>query len=98
MAQTQVVQRASTRTAYPNRYNVVFHNDDYTPMDFVITLLIQIFNKNLEQANELTMQIHHEQAAIAGTYSKEIAEQKLSEATAEITHNGYQLKVTLETV
>ena len=98
MAQTQVVHKTQSKVRYPNRYNIVFHNDDYTPMDFVVTLLVEIFNKNITQANEITMQIHTEQAAVVGTYSKEVAEQKLNETKTIISHSGYQLKVTLEAV
>lgn len=98
MAQTQVSTRTQTKIKYPNRYNVIFHNDDFTPMQFVIQLLVEIFDKNVEVAKDLTMQVHHDGAAIAGTYSKEVAEQKTLEANTVSRHHGYQLKITFEPV
>lgn len=92
------VAKTSTKTElkFPNRYNVVFNNDDMTPMDFVIQLLIEVFNKNLEQATNITMQVHTNGKGIAGTYSFELAEQKQGEAQLLARHHGYPLKITVE--
>ena len=58
MAETQSDTITRTEITYPNRYNVVFINDDFTPMDFVVQLLVEVFNKTLEEANDVTLQIH----------------------------------------
>ena len=50
------------------------------PMEFVIKLLIEVFNKNITTAKEITMEIHNNTSAIAGNYNFEIAEQKTNEA------------------
>lgn len=96
MAQTQISTTTRNKIKYPTRYNVIFHNDDFTPMDFVIQLLVEIFDHNLDSAHDITMKIHHEGAATAGTYSKEVAEQKSLEANTVSRHSGYQLKITYE--
>lgn len=96
MAQTKTEIRAQTTITYPNRYNVVFWNDDFTPMDFVIQLLVEVFNKSLDQASDITMEIHNNGKAVAGTYSKEIAEQKTHEASVITRHSGHPLNITCE--
>jgi ATP-dependent Clp protease adaptor protein ClpS len=102
MAKSNVKSKVSTKSKadikYPERYNVIFVNDDYTPMDFVIHLLIEIFNKSINQAKDITLTIHQEGRAIAGTYNYEIGEQKVQEATLISRHNGHPLQIVLEKV
>jgi ATP-dependent Clp protease adaptor protein ClpS len=102
MAKSNVKSKVSTKSKtdikYPDRYNVVFINDDFTPMDFVIHLLIEIFNKSINQAKDITLTIHKEGRAIAGTYNYEIGEQKVQEATLICRHNGHPLQIVLEKV
>lgn len=96
--QTKTGVRSSTRLQYPSKYNVVFHNDDYTPMEFVISLLVEVFDRTLEQAKDITIQIHEKGQGIAGTYFHEIAEQKQQETIVLSRHNGHPLKVTLQEI
>ena len=69
MAETQSDTITRTEITYPNRYNVVFINDDFTPMDFVVQLLVEVFNKTLEEAKDVTLQIHEKGKGIAGSYN-----------------------------
>ena len=96
MAREQIGSKTKTEISYPGRYNVVFLNDDVTPMEFVIQLLVEIFNKNLEQATDITHNVHNNGRGVAGTYHLEIAEQKHSEAVMISRHNGYPLKIIVE--
>jgi len=96
MAQTKTQIRTQANLSYPKRFNVVIWNDDFTPMEFVIQLLVEVFNKNIEQSSEITSEIHNQGKAIAGTYSKEIAEQKTHEATVISRHSGHPLNVSCE--
>lgn len=98
MANEQVQTKTDTRLRYPPRYNVIIYNDDFTPMAFVIKLLIDVFNKSLESAQEVTLEIHNDDRAIAGSYNHEIAEQKTAEATAIARANGHPLKIKYEEV
>ncbi len=102
MAKSNVKTKASTKSkveiVYPDRFNVVFINDDYTPMEFVIHLLIEIFNKSINQAKDITLTIHQEGRAIAGTYNHEIGEQKVQESITVSRHNGHPLQIVLEKV
>jgi len=81
---------------YPGRYNVILVNDDITPMEFVIDLLVTIFNKNIEQSTKLTLAVHNDGKAVAGTYSSEVAEQKQFEAMTATRNAGWPLEVLVE--
>jgi ATP-dependent Clp protease adaptor protein ClpS len=80
----------------PNRYNVIFLNDNSTPMEWVIDLLMRIFKHTQSSAENLTMEIHTNGSAIVGTYSYEIAEQKTIEATQASREHGFSLQIKLE--
>ena len=80
----------------PSMYKVIFLNDDHTPMEFVIGLLIELFRYNEETAKELTMKIHEEGSAVVGTYTYEIAEQKGIEATRLSRNNGFPLTIKID--
>lgn len=80
----------------PGRWKVVFFNDDSTPMEYVIEVLMSIFGHNADSANEITMTIHASGRGVAGVYVYEIAEQKASETLADSRSRGYSLQVELE--
>tara|TARA_B100000575_G_C22834433_1_gene489607 strand:+ start:170 stop:484 length:315 start_codon:yes stop_codon:yes gene_type:complete len=80
----------------PERFKVLFLNDDHTPMDFVVSLLVEIFRHSEKTAQELTMKIHDEGQAVVGLYSFEIAEQKSIEATKLSRENGFPLQIAIE--
>ena len=98
MARSKSKTIQKTELKYPDRFNVIIINDDYTPMEFVIKLLLEIFNKNIEQAKQLTIEIHEKGKAIVGSYNQEIGEQKVQEVTLISRHNGYPLKSLLEKI
>ena len=80
----------------PERYKVLFLNDDHTPMDFVVSLLVEVFRHSEKTAQELTMKIHSDGQAVVGVYSFEIAEQKSIEATKLSRENGFPLQIAIE--
>jgi len=90
--------RKNTKIQAPKMWNVVFLNDDVTPMDLVIDILITIFNHGHDSAKEITLKIHTEGKAVAGTYSYQISEQKALEATELARKNRSPLKINLEEV
>ena len=81
----------------PKKYKVVFHNDDYTPMELVASILVTVFHHSNTSAWEITMDIHEKDRGIAGgPYSKEVAETK-TETTINIAKAlGYPLLATFE--
>ena len=80
----------------PSKYKVVLLNDEKTPMEWVIGLLIEIFKHTTETAQQLTLTIHNEGSGVAGIYSYEVAETKLTEATTLSRNNGFPLALQLE--
>jgi len=98
MANTKTKTKESVDISYPSRFKVIIHNDDFTPVEFVIQLLVEIFNKTIDEANDITMLVHTQGSGIAGVYSYEVAEQKLHEASLIIRHKGHPLLVEIEAV
>lgn len=88
-------ERIISRIREPNKYNVIFHNDDFTPMDFVTLILKHIFFKNEIEAEHLMLKVHNEGKAIIGTYSYDIALSKATDATNIARNNGFPLKITV---
>ena len=82
----------------PYKYKVLLINDDFTPMDFVIYILVTIFHHSTEAAEEIMAQVHEKGKGIAGVYTYEIAEQKAVESTAQARQNGHPLNVEIEEV
>lgn len=89
-------EKVDTTTTEPGRFNVVFLNDDATPMEWVIELLKQIFRHPQSTAEKLMMKVHTEGSAVVGTYSFEIAEQKAHEAIDASRKNGFPLRARVE--
>lgn len=85
-------------TKEPPMYKVLMHNDDYTTMDFVVSVLISIFNKSASEAEQIMLKIHREGLAVCGIYTYEIAETKVTEVHNLAKHNGFPLKSTFEKV
>jgi ATP-dependent Clp protease adaptor protein ClpS len=84
----QIVKR---KFKEPKKYKVMVLNDDYTPMEFVIVMLIRLFKHSESQAMAVTQKIHVEGSAVAGIYSHEIAEQKALDATELARSQGHPL-------
>ena len=80
----------------PDNYQVVFHNDDFTPMEFVTWSLMEFFNRTEIDAQSLTLEIHKLGSAIAGRYDFQIAEQKIWEVLTSARENEFPLQVTGE--
>jgi ATP-dependent Clp protease adaptor protein ClpS len=97
--ETNVVEKVQEviEVKEPSMYKVLLHNDDRTTFEFVIQVLITVFHRNLEEAIELTRDIHLQGQGIAGSpYTKEIAEEKISETTLLARANGFPLISTYE--
>lgn len=80
----------------PEKYKVVFLNDDRTPMEWVIEVLVHIFRHSEETAKNIMLQVHNEGSGVAGTYTYEIAEQKVIEVVNSSRDRGFPLKVTMD--
>jgi ATP-dependent Clp protease adaptor protein ClpS len=89
-------EKISKKIEPPKKYHVILLNDDKTPIDWVIDILIEIFKHNEHVAQEIALKIHNEGSAIVGTYNYEIAEQKLFETVKLSRDQGFPLSAKLE--
>jgi ATP-dependent Clp protease adaptor protein ClpS len=80
----------------PPMYKVVLHNDDYTPMDFVIDVLTRFFNLQYEQASEIMLKVHYEGKAVCGVFTAEIAETKVQQVSNYAKEHQHPLLCTME--
>lgn len=80
----------------PRNYHVIFRNDDVTPMDFVVQVLKKFFHKSLCEAIAIMFEVHHNGSTVAGTYTYEIAEQKMCETMDAAAAEGFPLLQILE--
>ena len=92
----QLDEKIKITTQEPKRWKVVLLNDDSTPMEFVVSILIEIFRHTTDTARDIMLQVHETGSGIAGVYSFEIAEVKAVEATNLARASGYPLQIKLE--
>ena len=88
--------RTRERIAPPRRYQVIFHNDDVTTMDFVVEILKDIFCKSNEQAVELMLKVHHEGRAVIAVYTYDIARTKQRLAMDRARAEGFPFRIDIE--
>ena len=82
----------------PTLYKVLLHNDDYTSMDFVIDILMNLFHKSLAQAEQIMIQVHKEGKGTCGIFTYEIAETKVHQVKTLAKSSGFPLLATMEEV
>jgi len=80
----------------PKLYKVVMHNDDFTTMEFVVDVLVNIFNRKIEEANKIMIDVHKKGNGIAGIYPYDIAVSKASTAMTIAKEQGFPFKLSVE--
>jgi ATP-dependent Clp protease adaptor protein ClpS len=80
----------------PGLWKVILLNDDVTPMDLVIDILVSFFKHTPDSAKKITMDIHNTGSGVAGIYSHEVAEHLAIESTSYARKNGSPLKIRIE--
>lgn len=96
---TEVIEKKKTaikEPKEPGKFKVIVLNDDVTPMEFVVAMLMAIFKFEEKQAVQVTLEIHNQGSAVAGIYPYEIAEQKVLDATNMARSNGFPLLMKVE--
>ena len=91
-----VLERRPAKVGPPQMYQVVMLNDDYTPMDFVVMVLEQIFHKAHTDALNVMLQVHQKGAGLAGVYTRDVAETKVDQVIEYARINDYPLQCALE--
>jgi ATP-dependent Clp protease adaptor protein ClpS len=91
-----VVERKPQKTEPPRMYQVILLNDDYTPMEFVVMVLQEYFNRDLETATQIMLKIHHEGRGVCGVFSKDVAATKVELVLAAARRGGHPLQCIME--
>lgn len=91
-----VVAPSRPETARPPLYSVLLLNDDYTPMDFVVDVLMRFFPLNLEQATQVMLHVHTRGRGVCGVFTREIAESKVAQVNEYSRMNQHPLLCTME--
>jgi ATP-dependent Clp protease adaptor protein ClpS len=91
-----VVIRTNPKTRKPSMYKVIMLNDDYTPMEFVISVLERFFGKNREEAMNIMLHVHQKGVGICGVFTYEVAETKVTQVMDLAQQQQHPLQCTLE--
>ncbi len=91
-----VIEKEALRVEPPKLFQVVMLNDDYTPMEFVIYVLQELFRHDIETATQIMLKIHHEGRGVCGVYTKDIAATKVELVLAAARRAGHPLQCILE--
>ncbi|MCW5223586.1 ATP-dependent Clp protease adapter ClpS [Verminephrobacter aporrectodeae] len=93
-----VLERRPEKTLPPQMYQVVMLNDDYTPMEFVIVVLQEFFNKDRETATQIMLKIHLDGKGICGVYSRDVAATKVDQVLDAALRAGHPLQCVSEPI
>jgi ATP-dependent Clp protease adaptor protein ClpS len=100
MAQTGTTTRTrtkvKTKTERPRLHKVILINDDYTPREFVVSVLMAEFRMSEDQAYKVMITAHRRGVCVVAVYTKDVAETKATRATDAGRAKGYPLLFTTE--
>jgi ATP-dependent Clp protease adaptor protein ClpS len=93
---TGVVTESEKQVKLPPMYKVLLHNDDYTTMEFVVQVLQSVFHKSAADATQIMLHVHRNGLGVAGVYTHEVAETKVTVVDAMAREHEFPLKCTVE--
>jgi ATP-dependent Clp protease adaptor protein ClpS len=93
-----VAERKLQKTKPPQMFQVVMLNDDYTPMEFVVVVIQEFFNKDRETATQIMLKIHLDGKGVCGVYSKDVAATKVQQVQEAARQAGHPLQCVSEPV
>jgi ATP-dependent Clp protease adaptor protein ClpS len=93
-----VLERRPQKTAPPQMFQVVMLNDDYTPMEFVVVVIQEFFNKDRETATQIMLKIHLDGRGVCGVYSRDMAATKVNQVMEAAHQAGHPLQCVSEPV
>jgi len=91
-----VLERQTEKTKPPKMYQVVMLNDDYTPMEFVVVVIQEFFNKDRETATQIMLKIHLDGKGVCGVYSRDVAATKVEQVQEAARQAGHPLQCVFE--
>jgi ATP-dependent Clp protease adaptor protein ClpS len=92
----QVLDRSKDQVAEPPLFKVILLNDDYTTMDFVVSVLEEVFHKSPAEAHRVMMQVHTQGKGLCGMYPHELAETKVETVHDLAQQHGFPLRASIE--
>ncbi|WEK06743.1 MAG: ATP-dependent Clp protease adapter ClpS [Candidatus Devosia phytovorans] len=90
------ITRTRPKTKRPSLYRVLLLNDDYTPMEFVVLVLQDVFNKSREEAMQIMLHVHQKGVGECGVYPYEVAETKVTRVMDTARKNQHPLQCVME--
>ena len=91
-----VLEKTRTSLKEPEQFKVLLLNDDYTPMDFVVDLLMRFFPLDLEKATQIMLHVHTRGRGVCGVFTRDVAESKVSQVNEYARLNQHPLLCTME--
>lgn len=91
-----LVAEPEVKTKKPPFFKVILLNDDYTPMDFVVLVLKNIFRKNHEEAISIMLEVHNRGAGVCGVFTRDVAETKTDQTVTFARQHEYPLQCQVE--
>ena len=95
-ARSSVITQTKPKTQKPSMYRVLILNDDYTPMEFVVYVLEQFFNKSREDATRIMLHVHQHGVGVCGVFTYEVAETKVAQVVDTARRHQHPLQCTME--
>jgi len=94
----RVVERTQQeeKLARPRRWKVLLHNDDYTTMEFVVWVLQAVFHHDETTATQIMLHVHKTGTGVAGVYTREVAETRISQVEALAREHEFPLRCSME--
>ena len=96
MPKIQEINESDVELDEPPMYRVLLHNDNYTTMDFVVQVLMNIFHKTQNESEHITLEVHRKGRAVCGVYTLEIAQTKVVQVKTLAKQNQFPLLATYE--
>ena len=91
-----VKERTGTKVKEPGMYRVIMLNDDFTTMEFVVKVLIELFQKDPKTAESIMLDVHKKGRGIVGTYPYDIARTRTDQALSRARAEGYPFQMEVE--
>ena len=95
-AKTETREKKRSMLKEPGFFSVVMHNDDFTTMDFVVRILVEVFHKDPLSAEAIMMHVHKNGRAVVGKYPYDIALTRVNTALSKAREEGFPFRMTIE--
>ncbi|HEY4120321.1 MAG TPA: ATP-dependent Clp protease adaptor ClpS [Byssovorax sp.] len=93
---SEIATEKAAKTEKARRWQVIFHNDDYTTQEFVVHVLMSFFHKTETEATHIMLNVHHKGHGVAGLYTKDIADTKVQQVMDYAREQDMPLRLTVE--